>query len=134
MISLQDAPIGPGNANLKLLQADGKPLTPSVAAHRSCLISPLPNGTSKAVLLDVVRGHGATGDVSIFQHIGGLVRFPTADAAKAAGERAALLQLLVLGEKVKLRAVDEKIVLYGEPTSIRDHVLPDPVYRNYRLK
>ncbi|KAL1689246.1 hypothetical protein GGG16DRAFT_115282 [Schizophyllum commune] len=108
VISLQDAPIGPGNADLKLLQADGKPLTPSVAAHRSCLISPLPNGTSKAVLLDVVRGHGATGDVSIFQHIGGLVRFPTAEAAKAARERAARLQLLVLGENVKLRAVDER--------------------------
>ncbi|KAL1701287.1 hypothetical protein EV121DRAFT_176820, partial [Schizophyllum commune] len=106
--SLQDAQLGPMNADLELLQADGKPLAPSVAAHRSCLISPLPNGTSKAVLLDVVRGHGATGDVSIFQHIGGLVRFPTAEAAKAAGERAARLQLLVLGEKVKLRAVDER--------------------------
>ena len=96
------------NADLELLQADGKPLTPSVAAHYSCLISPLPNGTSKAVLLDAVKGHGATGDVSIFQHIGGLVRFPTAEAAKAAGKRTARLQLLVLGEKVKLRAVDER--------------------------
>ncbi|KAL1717755.1 hypothetical protein EV715DRAFT_273945 [Schizophyllum commune] len=105
--SLRDTPIGPKGAALEPLRADGEKLLPDTPQY-SRIISPLPNGTSKAVLLDTVKQYGIIGGVNIFNHIGGLIRFSTAEAVQTAERDAAWGQLLILGEKVSMRAVDEK--------------------------
>ncbi|KAI4522926.1 hypothetical protein K525DRAFT_361494 [Schizophyllum commune Loenen D] len=105
--SLRDTPIGPKGAALEPLRADGEKLLPDPPQY-SRIISPLPNGTSKAVLLDTVKQYGLIGGVNIFNHIGGLVRFSTVEAVQTAERDAAWGQLLILGEKVLMRAVDEK--------------------------
>lgn len=96
---------------LTLLRPDGQPLPKrSPAPLHSRILKPLPNGTTKTTLLGAAKWHGAVGTVDIFPGIGGLVRFPSVDVAKAAEAAAKSGRLHVRGEKVTMQTVDERQV------------------------